>query len=58
MTTAAAASSRSPRPGLELTDRAVPEHLANEARLLDPLSAAERATLARLLGKLGASLGV
>jgi DNA-binding MarR family transcriptional regulator len=44
--------------GLELTDRAVPEHLANEARLLEPLSAAERSTLARLLGKLGASLGV
>jgi DNA-binding MarR family transcriptional regulator len=44
--------------GLELTDRAVPEHLANEARLLEPLSAAEQATLARLLGKLGASLGV
>ena len=44
--------------GLELTDRAVPEHLTNEARLLEPLTAAERATLARLLGKLGASLGV
>ena len=44
--------------GLELTDRAVPEHLANEARLLEPLTTAERATLARLLGKLGASLGV
>ena len=42
--------------GLELTDRVVPEHLANEARLLEPLTAAERVTLARLLGKLGASL--
>ena len=44
--------------GRELIDRAAPEHFANEARLLEPLSASERATLARLLGKLGASLGV
>ena len=44
--------------GRALIDRAVPEHLANEARLLEPLSAAERATLARLLAKLGAPLGV
>ncbi len=44
--------------GRELIDRAAPEHFANEARLLEPLSGAERATLARLLGKLGASLGV
>ena len=44
--------------GRELIDRAAPEHFANEARLLEPLSAGERATLARLLGKLGASLGV
>lgn len=44
--------------GRELIDRAVPEHLANEARLLEPLSPSEQATLARLLGKLGASLGV
>jgi DNA-binding MarR family transcriptional regulator len=44
--------------GLELTDRVVPEHLANEARLLEPLTTAEQATLARLLGMLGASLRV
>jgi DNA-binding MarR family transcriptional regulator len=44
--------------GLSLTDRVVPEHLANEARLLEPLTRAERATLARLLGKLGEPLGV
>ena len=33
------------------------EHFANEARLLEPLSSGERATLARLLGKLGAVAG-
>lgn len=44
--------------GRELIDRAAPEHFANEARLLEPLTTSERATLARLLGKLGASLGV
>jgi DNA-binding MarR family transcriptional regulator len=44
--------------GRELIDRAAPEHFANEARLLEPLSAGERTTLARLLGKLGESLGV
>lgn len=44
--------------GRELIDRAVAEHFANEARLLEPLTPSERATLARLLGKLGASLGV
>ena len=44
--------------GRELIDRAAPEHFANEARLLEPLSAGERATLARLLGKLAESLGV
>jgi DNA-binding MarR family transcriptional regulator len=44
--------------GRELIDRAAPEHFANEARLLEPLTARERATLAGLLGKLGASLGV
>ena len=44
--------------GRELIDRAAPEHFANEARLLQPLSAGERATLARLLGKLAESLGV
>ncbi len=44
--------------GRELIDRAAPEHFANEARLLEPLTSSERETLARLLGKLGASLGV
>ena len=44
--------------GRELIDRAAAEHFANEARLLEPLSTGERATLARLLGKLGESLGV
>jgi DNA-binding MarR family transcriptional regulator len=44
--------------GRELIDRAAPEHFANEARLLEPLTATERATLARLLVKLGAPLGV
>ena len=44
--------------GRELIDRAAPEHFANEARLLEPLTRAERATLARLLGKLGEPLGV
>ena len=44
--------------GRELIDRAAAEHFANEARLLEPLTSSERATLARLLGKLGASLGV
>lgn len=44
--------------GRRLIDRAVPEHFANEARLLEPLTASERRTLAALLGKLGGSLGV
>jgi DNA-binding MarR family transcriptional regulator len=44
--------------GRELIDRAAPEHFANEARLLEPLTEAERTTLARLLAKLGAPLGV
>lgn len=44
--------------GRRLIDRAVPEHFANEARLLEPLTASERRTLAALLGKLGVSLGV
>ncbi|WP_413785754.1 MarR family winged helix-turn-helix transcriptional regulator [Intrasporangium zincisolvens] len=43
--------------GRELMDRAVPEHLANEARLLSALDASERRALADLLGRLGASLG-
>ena len=44
--------------GLELIDRAVTEHLANEARLLESLTPSERATLAALLARLGDSLGV
>ncbi len=44
--------------GRELIDRAASEHFANEARLLEPLTTTERATLARLLAKLGAPLGV
>ncbi|GAB3879861.1 MarR family winged helix-turn-helix transcriptional regulator [Terrabacter terrigena] len=44
--------------GRELIDRAAPEHFANEARLLEPLTDSERATMARLLAKLGAPLGV
>jgi DNA-binding MarR family transcriptional regulator len=44
--------------GRELIDRAAPEHFANEARLLEPLTETERETLARLLAKLGAPLGV
>ena len=43
--------------GRALMDRAVPEHLANEDRLLSSLSRAERDTLALLLAKLAASLG-
>jgi DNA-binding MarR family transcriptional regulator len=38
--------------GLEVVDRAVDEHVANEARLLAALSDNERATLDRLLRKL------
>lgn len=41
-----------------VTSGAVTEHLANEARLLEPLTASERSTLAGLLARLGASLGV
>lgn len=44
--------------GRELMDRAVEAHLANEARLLEALTAEERSTLAGLLAKLGSSLGV
>ncbi|MEW1955827.1 MarR family transcriptional regulator [Terrabacter sp. NPDC080008] len=46
------------REGRELMDRAVEAHLANEARLLEALTAADRSTLADLLAKLGRSLGV
>ena len=38
--------------GRELVDLVVTEHLANEARLLEPLSAAERAAFDRALRKL------
>lgn len=38
--------------GRELVDRAVADHVANEARLLDPLSPTERAALDRALRKL------
>jgi DNA-binding MarR family transcriptional regulator len=46
------------RAGRELMDRAVPEHLANEARLLAGLTERERTQLASLLGKLAVSLGL
>jgi DNA-binding MarR family transcriptional regulator len=38
--------------GLKLVDRVAPEHLANERRLLSPLSATEQKTLAALLRQL------
>jgi DNA-binding MarR family transcriptional regulator len=44
--------------GRALMDRILPEHLANEARLLKTLTESEQATLARLLGKLATDLGV
>ena len=44
--------------GRRLIDRAMPQHLANEARLLEPLTARERDLLAGLLGKLAISLGL
>lgn len=42
--------------GRKVMDRAVPEHLANEARLLAALTGRERTQLAGLLGKLAESL--
>lgn len=42
--------------GLEAIDGALPVHVANEERILDPLSAAERRTLDKLLRKLLAAL--
>ena len=42
--------------GHELIDRVTEAHMANEARLLEGLSAAERERLAGLLRKLGLSL--
>ncbi|MEU5875109.1 MarR family transcriptional regulator [Glycomyces sp. NPDC047369] len=41
--------------GKELTDRLMGVHLANQARLLEPLTAAERKTLAGLLAKLASN---
>ncbi|MFC6669968.1 MarR family winged helix-turn-helix transcriptional regulator [Marinobacterium aestuariivivens] len=38
--------------GLELTDRVVPLHVENEARVLSPLSRKEQEMLSTLLGKL------
>ncbi|RIJ60573.1 MarR family winged helix-turn-helix transcriptional regulator [Clavibacter phaseoli] len=38
--------------GRELVDRVLPDHLATEEAVLDPLDAAERRTLAELLGRL------
>lgn len=46
------------RAGRELMDRAVPEHLANEARLLAGLTERERTQLASLLGRLAVSLAL
>ena len=46
------------RSGRRLIDRAMPEHLANEARLLAGLTADERTQLAGLLGRLSEQLGL
>ncbi|GAB3051267.1 MarR family transcriptional regulator [Intrasporangium mesophilum] len=43
--------------GRDLIDAAMADHLANERRLLESLTASERRTLATLLAKLGAGLG-
>ncbi|WP_442904800.1 MarR family winged helix-turn-helix transcriptional regulator [Glycomyces sp. MUSA5-2] len=45
------------RKGKEMTDRLMGVHLANQARLLEPLTAAERQTLAGLLAKLAQAAG-
>jgi len=45
------------RKGKEMTDRLMGVHLANQARLLEPLTAAERQTLAGLLAKLARAAG-
>jgi DNA-binding MarR family transcriptional regulator len=42
--------------GRRLVDKLMPTHLANEAAILAPLGATERARLARLLGEMAASL--
>ncbi len=44
--------------GRRLMDEALAQHLANEERLLSPLTVRERETLATLLAKLGSSLRV
>jgi len=45
------------REGKRLVDTTLPEHVANEQRLLSDLSSKERAELARLLETLAVSLG-
>jgi DNA-binding MarR family transcriptional regulator len=45
------------REGKRLVDTILPEHVANEQRLLDELSSKERTDLARLLETLALSLG-
>jgi DNA-binding MarR family transcriptional regulator len=45
------------RRGRSLVDRLVKVHFANEERLLQPLTSAERAQLAKLLAKLDATIG-
>jgi DNA-binding MarR family transcriptional regulator len=42
--------------GLALVDRMMAQHMSNEERLLTALTATQRSDLARLLGKLAASL--
>ena len=44
------------RSGRSLVDRLIAVHLANEERLLQPLTSAERARLAKLLAKLDAAI--
>lgn len=44
--------------GKELIERALPEHVATEHAILEPLTAEERAVLAQLLSKLGRAIGV
>jgi DNA-binding MarR family transcriptional regulator len=45
------------RSGVRFVDRMIEVHLANEARMLSGLGDRDRQQLARLLGKLAASLG-
>ncbi|XBH21458.1 MarR family transcriptional regulator [Jonesiaceae bacterium BS-20] len=44
--------------GKELIERALPDHVATEHAILEPLTAEERAVLAQLLSKLGRAIGV